>query len=461
MRLLITVVVLLLGSIPVHAEFPTKKYGMGFETVTVFEYKKILREANAAIPEFPPRTETAVIVRLVESNSRASLAGLKENDLIRVINGSYLRSPKAADEKLNMVTNQDQLKLGIIRRVEDKWDQVEITLEPISDAAALKLSLSRASSLDGAFLSYHRISHKYAPATRYAPNNFQLYFTERANRPEALYLRIAQLLPGQSKPGAFVVTTAADRFVFESEVVQPNQRGLFFAGSLRSPEWEPVRVEILPIQSEDWLNEKRQEFQQAEATHKREFKEFQFDQSRRDKAYQELNQRRLSLIADMERINQKIQSAERNHQLLKQQKERLANPRNVLAQNQFKLTDEAREAIKLHYANLTAEQKIIVSRAFQYGISLGFKEAELLQLDETSLAEQEIRLKRERQGWLWVDAPLTPEQIPMLRAIIAAPSVTVHHESTPEQKFEVTAEQKERMKIVLDVFEAEGRDVGE
>ncbi|HBL46037.1 MAG TPA: hypothetical protein DDZ90_21885, partial [Planctomycetaceae bacterium] len=310
-------------------------------------------------------------------------------------------------------------------------------------------------SLDGAFLPYYRISHKHAPATRYAPDNFQLYFTERAGRPEKLYLRIAQLLPGHSRSGPFVVTTAGGRFVFESEVVQPNQRGLFFAGSLRSPEWEPVRVEILLIQSADWLTEKHQEFQQTEAIYKQDYQGFKYDQSRRDKAYQELNQRRLSLITDMERINQKIQAAERNHQLLVQRKERLANPSAVLSRNQFKLTDDAREAIKSHYAALTAEQKKIVTRAFRYGISLGLKEAELLQLEETSLAEQEIRRKRDKQGWLWVDAPLTPDQIPMLRAIISAPSATVHHESSPEQIFEVTAEQKERLQVVLDVYEAE------
>mgnify|MGYP003111773033 FL=1 len=93
MRVLFTVAVLLFGSNSAQADFPTRKYEMGFETVTVFEYKKTLREANIEIPDFPPRTESAVIVKLVESNSRASLAGLKENDLIRVINGSYLRSP--------------------------------------------------------------------------------------------------------------------------------------------------------------------------------------------------------------------------------------------------------------------------------------------------------------------------------------------------------------------------------
>ncbi|HBL46036.1 MAG TPA: hypothetical protein DDZ90_21880, partial [Planctomycetaceae bacterium] len=138
---------LLIGSHPVQAEFPSKKYEMGFETVTVFEYKKTLREANAEIPDFPPRTETAVIVKLVESNSRASLAGLKENDLIRVINGSYLRSPNAADQKLSVITNRDQLILGIIRRVDDKWDQISIIMEPISDAAALKLMLRKLPSL--------------------------------------------------------------------------------------------------------------------------------------------------------------------------------------------------------------------------------------------------------------------------------------------------------------------------
>lgn len=460
MRLLMMFAVVFLTLISAQAEFPSKKYKLGFEVVTVADYKKTLRAGNEAIPIFPPRTESAVIVRSVASNSRASLAGLKENDLIRVINGNYLRSPRSADQKLSRVTNQDQLKLGVIRRVEDKWDQVSITLEPISDAAALKLNLSRASSLDGSFKPYVKVRHRNTPFTNYAPDNFQLYYSERASRPDALYLKIAQLIPGQSQPGRFVITVEAEKYTFEPEGIQPNQPGLFFPGSIRSPEWEPVRIEILLIQSEDWLKELKEEFNLVEENYDNEFKDFQFDKDRKDKAYQERNRQRLALITSMERINAKIISAEINHQRLLQRKTRLLNQLNLPGNNQVKLTEQAREAIKARFAELTPEQKEIVKRIFTIGFLPGSsKEADLLLFEETGLADQEIKKRRAKQGWNWINVSLNPQQLAMLRKVISTKIVTVHHENAPQQKFKVTPEQKAQMQTVITAFEAEGGKV--
>tara|TARA_R110002111_G_scaffold248400_1_gene312047 strand:+ start:70740 stop:72128 length:1389 start_codon:yes stop_codon:yes gene_type:complete len=462
MRLLITIAVLLLGSISVHAEFPTKQYGMGFETVTVFEYKKILREANEEIPVFPPRTETAVIVRLVESESRASMAGLKENDLIRIINGSYLQSPKAADEKLKMITNQDLLDLGVIRRVDGAWNQVSIVLKPITDKEALKLSLSKVSSIDGSFKPYVKVRHRNTPFTNFAPNNIQLYYTERSSRPDALHMKIAQLIPGQSQPGRFVITVETDKYTFEPEGIQPNRPGLFFPGSLRSPQWEPVKIEILLIQSDDGLKKIKEEFKLAEETYDREFKGFKFDKDRKDKAYQQRNQQRLALITSMERINAKIISSEKNHQRLLQHKERLSNRLNLPGSNHIKLTEQARAAIKAQFLGLTSGQKELVKRVFTMGfLPSSLKEEELLQLEETGLADQEIKNRHAKQGWNWIDVPLNPQRLAMIKKIISAKTVTVYHENAPEQKFEVTPEQKAQMQTVLAVFEAEGGKVGE
>lgn len=461
MRYLTVITVLLVGSSAISAEFPTKKYDIGFEAVTVFEYKQTLSKKRRAIPAFPPRTESAIIVRTVEANSRASLAGLQPDDLIYSINNSYFRSPRTADQRLSRLNNQSEIKLGIIRRVDDAWEKQTLMLEPISDEGALKLQLHRQPSLDGAFLPYHRVSHKRAPLTRYAPNNFQLYYVVRAGRPEGLYLCIAQLLPGQSQPGAFIVTTPTGKYTFAAEDEPQKPGPLFLGGSLRSPEWEPVKLEILLILAEDWLDEKRQEFQEVEAKHERDFKDFQFDQSSQDSVYRARNKQRLALISEMERINRSIQRAEKNYETLKQRKARLTALRNVPIAGKFNLTDKARTAIKAHYISLTADQKELVNRAFQYGISLGLKEEELIQLEQTSLAEQDLRIKRGKQGWAWIDVPLTPRQLPMLREFITAPKVTVHHDSNPTQTFEVTPEQQAQIQTVLTVFENEGGKVNE
>jgi type II secretory pathway component PulC len=119
MRVLCVFVVLFLLSSQVQAQPPVKQYEMGFETVEVFEYIKSLRETNQPIPIFPTRTSNALIVRAVADKSRASMAGLQENDLIHIVNGSHLRAPRAGDKKLSRITSQDELKLGVIRREEN------------------------------------------------------------------------------------------------------------------------------------------------------------------------------------------------------------------------------------------------------------------------------------------------------------------------------------------------------
>lgn len=456
MKLLIPVAVLFLNTIPVYSEFPTKQYDLGFEAVTVFDYKKTLRRTGKDIPKLPPRTESALIVKWVESDSRADLAGLKENDLIRIINGSYLRSPQAADEKLNLITDGDKLKLGVIRQLDGKWKQVSLTLKALSDSDALKLKLRTAPGFDRVFMPYSKIRHKNAPRTTFAPNNCQLYYTETFTQPEKLYLKIAQLIPGASQSGQFIITTETEKYMFEAEVVQTSNRKIL-SGSLRSPEAFAVQSEILLILSEASLKKLKEDFRSSEETYNREFKKFQFDKTRKNKADQERNQQRLKLIASMERINSKIMRVEKNHQTLLRRRDQREKPSIISGHKQIKLSEKTREAIRSHYANLTSEQKKLINRVTSYNMFIGLmKEEELLQLEEIALLDLEIQKRREKQGWKWIDLPLNRQQLEFVKKMIAAKKVTIHYGAAPQQKFDLTAEQQEQMKTILTAFNAAG-----
>jgi|GEM_PF-2646361 len=460
MRVLTVFVPLFLCSFQVQADLPTKQYDMGFETVAVFEYIKSLRDANEAVPIFPPRTSNAVIVRTVAENSRASMAGLQANDLIRIINGSHLRSPNAADQKLSSITSQDELKLGVIRRVDNRWDQVTIVMPAISDKTALKLNLKKAPAFDAELHPFVKVRHRKAPSTNYAPNNFQIYYTETNSLPDQLCLKIAQLLPGETETGHFIITTDTGRYVFEAEVPSEGSNRVGIFRSTRSPDWEPVRLELLILFSEGALEGIKEEFRVAEEAYKSEFEDFKFDRNRTDKAYLEQNQRRLSQITALERINARLMRVEKNHQRLLQRQVQMANPRSITGINKTKLSNKARKAIKDRFKVLTTEQQELVRKVYVSQMSTAFlKEAELLELEETGFAERAIKRKRVSQGWRWCDISLNSEQLKIVKEIIAAKKVTVHYESTPAQKFELTPEQQEQMQLVLTVFKDEGGKV--
>lgn len=460
MRVLCVFVVLFLLSSQVQAQPPVKQYEMGFETVEVFEYIKSLREANQPVPIFPSRTSNALIVKTVADKSRASMAGLQENDLIHIVNGSHLRAPRAGDKKLSRITSQDELKLGVIRREENRWNRISVVLPAISDETALRLKLRKTPGLDSELLPVVKVRHRESPATIFAPDNFQLYFTETNSRPAQLHLRMAQLLPGKTVGGTFIIATEHGQTAFETEDGFDRDHKPSIYRRSKSPEWEPIQVELQLLLSEEGQRKIKEEFRVAEEAYEREFKDFKFDEKRTDKAFQERNKERLKQIAAMERINAELMRVEQNHQRLLRRQEQLANPASISGRNSRQLTEQSRKAIRALYTGLTPEQQEIVRKVFLFYRSPGvLNETGLLQLEETGFAEWEIKLKRASQGWKWYDAPVNQQQLKLLRDIISADNVTVHHARVPGQKFTVSAAQREQMKIVLDVFFEQGGKV--
>lgn len=156
----------------VHAKTP-KSYEMGFDAVSVFEYKQALKKEGEDIPKFPPRTGNALIVESVIEDSRADNAGLQDLDLIRIVNGKLIRSATEADKIFKKITYKDELELGVLRRSDDKWKRITLKLEPMTESEYLKYILIRNHQLDHELKPCVMVRHSDAPFSKYSHKNTQ------------------------------------------------------------------------------------------------------------------------------------------------------------------------------------------------------------------------------------------------------------------------------------------------
>lgn len=174
------------------ADFPWMTYSIGFRTVTVQDYKKHLKETGEEIPIFPPRTGNAVLAGGVQKGSRADIAGLENNDLIRIINGKLLRTPDEADEILKSVTYKDKLELGVIRRGRDQWERLAITIEALSEEEHIERSIVGSNPVKYKDHWYSTRRHRESPEN-YGSGDINLNIAVVDDKPEFLYLCIGRL----------------------------------------------------------------------------------------------------------------------------------------------------------------------------------------------------------------------------------------------------------------------------
>ena len=174
------------------ADFPWMTYSIGFRTVTVQDYKKHLKETGEEIPIFPPRTGNAVLAGGVQKGSRADIAGLENNDLIRIINGKLLRTPDEADGILKSVTYKDKLELGVIRRGRDQWERLAITIEALSEEEHIERSIVGSNPVKYKDHWYSTRRHRESPEN-YGSGDINLNIAVVDDKPEFLYLCIGRL----------------------------------------------------------------------------------------------------------------------------------------------------------------------------------------------------------------------------------------------------------------------------
>lgn len=157
-------------------------YVTGFEVVPVADFKKAWEASGNTPLKFPPRSENAVIVSTILEHSSADWAGLKELDIIRVVNGKFIEDPKEFKTLLGEITEK-HIKLSVTRRGKKRWQGKSITVRPRKESEFYKSAIT--TNKGDATMRHHTRSHM---ATN-AANGFYAYYTIAGGRPE-LYLRM-------------------------------------------------------------------------------------------------------------------------------------------------------------------------------------------------------------------------------------------------------------------------------
>lgn len=185
---LCTVMFVFLSS--VQAEDLKETYITGFETTPVYEFKKNWEAKGNSPLKFPPNTGHAVVITSIDELSPAAVAGLEINDIVRSINGKILRKPNAAAEAFKSLNPQDEIKLVVIRRGEEKLEFSTVVVKPITKLEyQMRVHCDRSTNANG----ITEVRHRNSPSAVFVPKNFQLYYTEKNGNPDKLFLRISHL----------------------------------------------------------------------------------------------------------------------------------------------------------------------------------------------------------------------------------------------------------------------------
>ncbi len=408
-----------------HAEPPVKSYKMGFETISVFEYKQSLKKAGKDIPKFPLRTGNALIVEEVRRNSRAQKAGLQFQDLIQIVNGKLLRTPADADKILQKITYKDELKLGVIRLVGKKWKRIEVTIEPISELEYLRSYLFRYQQFDFDYSYRKFVRHPASPVSKSDNKNFQLYYTSTlSGQPITIYLQLSLMLPEKSSYGdpsimyGFIIKTDTAKY----RIVDISE------------------IDVKKRAFKKRLTEAKKLIQAAQTK--------VTEAESKNKAKEEVTKllKELALARDQ---YQEIQTAQTEFlKFTLKQKEQS--------------DEESRKRFSIAYdSQLGIIKDMLNNLVEKVKTGADIPESDLLTLEDRGLGRQFIDMARIIQGWKLYDRSLKKSQLKMIEDIISSSKVTVHYETVPDKSFEVTPEQKERMEIVLKVFKADGGELAD
>ncbi len=399
---------------------PSKSYEMGFKTNSVFDYKQARKKADENIPRFPPRTGNALIVQSVEKNSRAAYAGLRYQDLIQLVNGKKLKTPQDGDKILKKITYKDELQLRVIRRVDNKWKHINLTMEPMSDLNYFRTQLYRNPRFNYEFDVKYYVRHGENSPSKFSPRNFQIYYTEYSRRQaQTLNLQLSMFLPGKS---SMLDETTIAGFIIKTDT---------------------AKYRIVEI-DEDWERKKALENELAEVKKLIQTAQTNIaEANRKNKSKEEVA--KLTEKFDLAKQKyQEIQSAQSEFlkQALKQEKQHEEKIRKKFIDIYFELPESKRKMI---------DELIKKVKNLEDDVS----ETTLETLEKRGLVRSYIDLARGFQGWKFYDRPLKQEQLKMIDDIISSRKVTVHFENAPDKQFELTAEQKERLKMVLKVFKSD------
>ncbi|QDV52759.1 hypothetical protein Enr17x_48260 [Gimesia fumaroli] len=409
---------------------PSQNYiELGFDTVKVFDFKKSLREEGKEVPRFPLKTTNALIVDGIYRDSRAKKAGLEYQDLIIEINGKVLKSFDEGDKLLQKNTYKDELKLRVIRREDDKWNWIDVTIKPVSELEHLRSLFTWRSLLDENYRECINSTHNEGPRYKYTDDNFRLYLREHNNEPLKVYLQIVKFLPRVSNE-------VADKF---DELGKP--------GFLIQTDKTKYRVTVFNPTAD----------QLRELNRKIEDLKNQFDAS----------------IKKVEAAREKQDEDQAIYQKTIREYDTIAAKYKKILSQKTKFMDKViviegaiasvrRETLVSYYESLPKGlQKKFINLTTKLNKENNLSNEFLLNMESSLVPSVSVDREREERGWKQYDAPLRKEQLKMIKDIVNSQRVLVAFENAPEKTFEVTAAQKARMKVVLALFEAEGGKLGE
>tara|TARA_R110002095_G_scaffold147182_3_gene127263 strand:- start:1318 stop:2607 length:1290 start_codon:yes stop_codon:yes gene_type:complete len=423
---------LLIGTLTVFAaDPPSQEYVvLGFRTVKVFDYKKALREAGEEIPRFPSRTTNALIAEIVYSRSRlkkirsrAKDAGLKDQDIIFLINGELLKTPTDGNKILQKIRYSDALEMRVIRRNENQWERINVQVKPLTDLEYYRTQVFDQLRRDEE-LTVCRIWSARESLHRFTDDDIQLYFKKKRKEPLQLMIQLELFLPD-------------------------------------APLWkDPETLSCFMIktdQAEYKLTYDDSEFKkelEVDKQFEETKKSIQIAQEQLDAVAKKYGQDSLEyteasntlLVAKRKYIRLEIAEEEELARLRQKSKE----DNKVLNANFNKI-----------YANASEQMRKMLDEVLdKLGTQERISNETLFRLESMGLIRGQITLAKMLNGWKYYEMPLKKKQRKMIDDIINSKTVFMYHEREPEKKYEVTPKQKEQMKAVLGVFEAEGGKLG-
>ncbi|MCA9015627.1 MAG: hypothetical protein KDA77_09885 [Planctomycetaceae bacterium] len=430
--------ILFLVSLLNAADPPSKSYeDLGFDTVKVLEYKKALREQGDKDLRFPPRTGNALIVKMdqyqtqidsaitVVEDTRASRAKLQDQDLIVVINGKSLRSPDEGDQLLEQITYKDTLELRVIRRTENRWERVTVTLEPLSEQTYYRFKINsehfRDDDFSGCEFWFHRNSEP-----RFSQGNFRLYVKQRHNAPPPhLYLEMSLFLPDAPHQKD---TTKINGFIIKTDRAE-------------------YRVAI-----EDHVENRKQEYkkQLTEAN--------KLVQSAEKQVKAASDKKEADPVGYSKALNA-LRSAKSKYQDLQTaETEFLHNVKQKAEQR----NQETKKNVKGFYLSLSEDDRKMLDELMDCMNRLeAAPESTLQYLERGRLVRSQVAFSRMLQGWELYDLPLKKSQRKMIEEIISSEKATFWFETVPDKTFEITPAQKKQLKEMLKVFDIEEGRLGD
>lgn len=285
MRLLI--VVLLLSIVkPAY----TEEKVIGFTYVPVIEFKNSWKSDGKEPLKFPPRTGNSVIVQSVIKHSPADEAGLKELDIIRVVNGQLIREIDKVKTIFDTAFSADEMELSIVRssilngtnsiktRINKKtaWDYETITIKPVTREKYIANCMTTSSDTVKEFTITRHID---SPQIVNSYEGFRLYYLEKNGVEPQLYLRITYLGSDWLFIKKYLIKTDKKTYtVIPSEVNRDNG---ILNGNVRVWEWSDSPIKTHNVEMIKDISTSKAVTVRYEGNEY--YKDFELDQEKRDR----------------------------------------------------------------------------------------------------------------------------------------------------------------------------------